>query len=161
MAWAREALRGTYGFRIDPDSIEVLEDGDPIRGCETWRRVVSLKQAKADGLVQETRIREGGTWDDLWRTLDGVVAPLVAAGWTLFETYTDYLEECGDSVAYDLSRGDDRIELELAEGGGVAIWDLNQEPAPGDDVTDPVLYVTTDDAPDVLRDAFAGQGWLP
>lgn len=78
---------------VEPETIEVtgpgavpiavLQAADPLTGGPGWREVRDLAQAEAEGLVLPTRVREGGTWADLFAALDRLVGPLVAAGWTI------------------------------------------------------------------------------
>lgn len=58
----------------------MLEDDDFLATEPGWHRIVDLARARSKGLVQSARIREGGTWKDMFDTLDRVVAPLVASG---------------------------------------------------------------------------------
>ena len=156
---------------VEPDSIEVLRPGavpveevepnEPLRSDPGWRKILDLNQARAEGLVHVTRGRAGGTWEELRCRLDGVVAPLVDAGWRAVREYAEDSWEFGDSVAYELKRGDERIEVELYEDGPIDVWRLeeheverNGEPSP------PLLKLDFADTEEARREAFSREGWI-
>jgi hypothetical protein len=155
---------------VEPDSVEVLrrgavsvediEAGEPLISEPGWRRIADLDQARAEGLLPRARVRAGGTWTDMRHRLDGVVAPLVQAR-QVFREYAEDSWEYGDSVAYDLQRGTERIEVELYEDGPIDVWRLGgeQDDCQGERGT-PVLKLDYRDPEEARREAFGWQGWV-
>ena len=157
-------------YDVEPDSVEVLrpaavpveelEKDAWLRSDPRWRRIADLDQARAEGLVQTTRARTGGTWADMLHRLDAVVAPLLPAGWRVVEDYTEESWEYGDSVAYDLQRADERIEVELYEDGQIDVWRLGESDEGDDEPTTPLLKLDFGDTDEARREAFHREGWI-
>jgi hypothetical protein len=159
-------------YAVDPDSIEVLrsgavaiaelEDGDPLTSDAGWRRIVDLDKARGEDLVSPTRIREGGTWEDMFASLDQIVAPLLHAGWRNVKEWSEESWEHGDSVAYDFERAATGIEIELYEEGRIVAWSV--EPAVDTDdlsaESSEPLFVVHEKTDEARFDAFRSAGWL-
>jgi hypothetical protein len=165
-------ISGGDVYDVDVDSIEVLrsravpvaelEVDDPLTRDAGWRRIVDLDQARSEGLLSPTRVRNGGTWGDMHASLDQIVAPLVEAGWCKVREWSEESWEHGDSVAYDLERAAERIEVEFYEDGRIIAWAVE----PVDDVDDgsadstEPLFVLHEGTDEVRLEAFRRQGWL-
>ncbi len=156
---------------VEPDSIEVLRPGavpvekieadEPLISAPRRRRIADLDQARAEGLVQRTLVRTSGTWADMLHRLDRVVAPLLQAGWRVIEDYAEESWEHGDSVAYGLQRGDDRIEVERYEDGQIDVYRLREDDdGREDEPSPPALTLDYGDTEKASREAFGREGWL-
>lgn len=155
---------------VNPDSIEVLRPGavniadleaDELIGDKGWRRIADLNQAHTEGLITRTRIRRGGSWDDMFERLQVLSSPLIGTGWKRFDSSLEDSWEYGDSVSNMLEREGTSIELEYYEQARLVAYshELSDEEANGGEPTPPffVLYEVT---PESCREAFQDQGWL-
>ena len=161
--------RGSW--TVDPDSIEVLrpqavpiaelEEGDPLVHDPRWRRVVDLEEARSAGLVGPSGARQGGSWEDMYAALDRIVAPLLEAGWREVSRDREEDPKGGDSVWFELERGQKRIEVELLEGGGLIAWPLEaiEDKDDPDEPSEP-LFSLDEASAEFTREAFRREGWL-
>lgn len=164
-------VRGTHGEpSVDPLSIEIAEpqppgtttrddDDDPFRAEPTWREIVDLDEAAVEGLIPPRRARVGGSWEEMFLQLDGIVRPFVEARWEVIDSHREESSEFGDSVAYDLRRGADALELELYEDGGLSVWALDLDDGDsGDDGGEPLISLAPESDVEWAR-ACHERGW--
>ena len=70
----------------------------------------------------------GAGSDDLRSALlRHALRPLVEAGWLLEGPWTEESWEFGDSVSFDLRRGDRHLQAELYEDDALALWVVHPE----------------------------------
>lgn len=154
-------------WMVTPESIEVLvprevpveelEAHDPLVCQPSRRRITDLAEAAERGLLPEST-RVGGTWDDMFDELELRARPMLDAGWRLVSTEQEESWEHGDSVFYDLERGDEAVELEYYEHGQLVAYPMLEEPPDGD-VTEPVFSIY-DSTADSALEAFREHGWV-
>jgi hypothetical protein len=104
---------------------------------------------------------EPEVWPQLWRELKVIVQPLVEAGWAIYDDHEDEEAEYGASVAYDLRRVGEPLdlEIELTEDEVVYVW--NAASSDDADDPDPPLVVLGEGTPAACRATFVERGWLP
>jgi hypothetical protein len=158
------------GHSVEPATVEVLEcgaldpdtldRGDPLIHDPGWRPVHDLDRAVAEGLVTPSRIRQGGTWADMFARLDTMIAPLINSGWARSDTDNEESAEYGDSVSCELRREDTAIWVELYEDGGIVVYPVSNEPDPdpdADTITEPLFIC--DEERELLAQFVAGN-WV-
>lgn len=156
---------------VVPESVEViqpgraaakdLEAGDPLPEAPGSRVIASLDEVARAGLLPETRVREGGSWDDLFDELARRAQALLDAGWRLVSTDRDVSREYGDSVFWDLEREGQTVELEYYEHGQLVAYPVSDSDDGNDDgEPTPAYFAIPDSTVDNSRAAFADQGWL-
>ncbi|MBV9100101.1 MAG: hypothetical protein JOZ46_01335 [Candidatus Dormibacteraeota bacterium] len=105
-------------------------------------------------MVQHTK--KTVSWPDLTVATEGLLQPLLAAGWTLRKQAQDdrYPPYC--FISNFISRGGLRLELERADDGTVTVW-RNVRSANPDNPPPPLVTTIGDEK--ALR-AFKRNGWL-
>jgi hypothetical protein len=97
----------------------------------------------------------------MFASLDRIIAPLVEAGWRKVDQHQEEDSWTGDSVAYDLERAAERIEVELIEDGSIIGW-----PVETVDLEDPsaepseALFNVSQASDEATLGAFVREGWL-
>jgi hypothetical protein len=72
---------GAHRYTTDPESVELLDHSDlTLEELAARGQFFDLDDARSQGLVPASRVRQGGTWADLFAELDKVVEPLLAGG---------------------------------------------------------------------------------
>lgn len=105
---------------VRPSSIEVLRPSDiSVEHDEGQSDLAGATQA---GLIKPEWTQPGGTWEEMTAALDSAVAALLGAGWAIVDTFAEVSSEHGDSVGYDLRRGDVTIEIEYYCDRDVVAW---------------------------------------
>jgi hypothetical protein len=164
-------LTGDAWASVDPATVEVVRAGaavvsdedldDPLQGDPRWRRVTDFDQAIADGLVKPARQRQGGTWEEMDEHLSQLAAPLLEAGWSVYDKDYNSSGEYGDSVHLILNREDETIDLEYYEDGYVVLWPVNFEKYETDDWEPEEPLAEIANATEAsCHAAFVEVGWL-
>lgn len=162
------------GHPVEPDSVEVVtprfmppeevHSTDPMMAEPGRRSIDDLDQARAEGLLPPIRVREGGTWSDMWQRLDRVVAPLLDAGWRREGWNEEDSWEYGDSVSYELERAGEQIELELElyEHGHIDVCrnEVEQEVDLDEEPTGALFHLHVDASEEWRIGVFDAAGWL-
>jgi hypothetical protein len=159
---------GDLSHAVDPVSVEVLTRGvvdpdfmdlrDPVFDTPGWHAEHDLEQAVAHGMVTAERVREGGSWQDLFDRLTEAVQPLVDAGWSRTGSFHRDSWEYGDDVSYMLQRGDTEIEIQYYEYGRFDVFP-SDDPIGGDDDPEPTPLLFRAETRAELDAEFTQRGW--